>query len=89
MGQTKEEICEQILALFKEYGNSQSIIKSGDPLKENIFNANFVDSFSITTIIALVEEKFSYTFSSRQLQGDEIRTVEGIANILIREKSNE
>ena len=80
-----DQIKEQILALFKEYGNIESIRESNNPLTVNIFKANFVDSFSITSIIALIEEKFDYTFSSKQLQGDEIRTIEGMANILERE----
>ena len=84
MEYAKHEICIDILALFREYGNIESINKCKNPLTSNIFNADFVDSFSVTSIIALVEERFDYSFSAKQLQGNEIRTIEGMADILIR-----
>ena len=76
---------EDILNVFKEHGNVEAINKSIDPYNVNILDAGFVDSFSITSIIALIEEYYEYSFSSRQLQGDEIRSIDGIVNILTRE----
>ena len=61
------------------------IITNDSPLTANIFEEGFVDSFSITSIIALIEAMFDYTFSPKQLQGNEIRTIEGMATILGRE----
>ena len=85
MDQTKAETCDQILALFKKYGNEEMIVTNDSPLTANIFEEGFVDSFSITSVIALIEEMFDYTFTPKQLQGDEIRTIEGMATILGRE----
>ena len=87
MDQAKAEACEQILALFKQYGNDEMIMASSSPLTANIFEEGYVDSFTITSIIALIEEVFDYSFSPKQLQGDEIRTIEGMATILMREKA--
>ena len=82
----EEDMREAILALFMKYGNTTAIMNcTDDPCKANIFSDGFVDSFSVTSIIALIEEKYDYSFTSKQLQGDEIRTILGMVNILIRE----
>ena len=82
----EEEMREAILALFMKYGNTTAIINfTDDPCNANVFSEGFVDSFSVTSIIAMIEEKYDYSFTSKQLQGDEIRTIVGMVNILIRE----
>ena len=81
-----EEDMRAILALFMKYGNAKAITNcTDDPCEVNIFSEGFVDSFSVTSIIALIEEEYDYSFTSKQLQGDEIRTIIGMINILKRE----
>ena len=81
----KSKMYEFILALFMKYGNQEALASSQNIYNSNILTSGFVDSFSITSVIALIEDAYDYSFTSNQLQGDEIRSISGIVNILRRE----
>lgn len=80
---TLGETQEIILKIFVEYGNAGAIERIVDPYQLDIFENEFVDSFSITSIIAIIEEYFDITYSTEQLNSDQIRTIEGLAGFAL------
>ena len=74
-----EETRLTILKLFLEYGNAAAIEGVEEPFHLDIFENEFVDSFSITSLIALIEDSFDITFTTDQLNSDRIRTIHGLS----------
>lgn len=72
------------MQIFKEYGNTELAEEGRCKLDANIFEAGYADSFSITSIVAVIEEEYDLSFTTEQLNSDTIRSISGFVDIIYK-----
>ena len=78
---SEDEFRQVILKFFLQFGNKEVLEGFENPYELDIFEHEFVDSFSISSLIAVVEEHFNITFNPDQLNSDQIRTIGGMSKL--------
>ena len=80
---TSQRVKDLIGKLILTYGSSDTFESFSNPYDCDIFLTGMVDSFSVISIIALIEEEYQITITSDYLNSDKMRTINGIADIII------
>lgn len=79
---------EWIVKWFEENGNvsMEELKQNAD---KNYVEEGFVDSFGFITLIGACEEEFSIRFSDQDFEGEEIFTIQGLAELIERMQGQE
>ena len=77
----KIQVCDFVRQHIQENGSVSGLDLSADT---NFVDSRILDSFAILTMILDIESEFSIKFDQAALASDEIKTIGGLADIVVQ-----
>lgn len=76
-----EQVKDKLRAIIAQFGQASIVQTIGE--REDLFLAGAISSFQAISALAVIEDSFDLTFTPGQMAGDQIRSIAGIAELIL------
>ena len=83
----KDDIVQWLYHFFSRRGKFLDVDLESQ-IKMDVFDTGLIDSMGLIELVAAIESKFNFKFTSESLQDPKFKTIEGISEIILKNKSN-